>query len=399
MDDKEQNKSIFIYMTSMHLGGAERALIGLLDALDYQRVSVDLFLNRHEGELMDLIPPEVNLLPEHPRYQSLAEPIRQTIRRGQIGVAICRTIGKTAARLHGKKNNAGISGDYSHRFTKWLMPQIRPETVYDLAISFITPHYFVAEKVRAKVKAAWIHTDYSQISLDLKSQRRMWAPYDKIVAVSESVAESFCNVFPELHERVEVVENILPEALIRRQAEGPAPEMADDGSIRLLSVGRFSYPKNFDNIPEICKLLVEKGLNVKWNIIGYGGTETEIQESIRRYGMEDHVVILGKRSNPYPYIKACDLYIQPSRYEGKAVTVREAQLLGKPVVITNYPTARSQLMDGVDGVIVPLDNGSCAEGIAKLLKDPQMLERLQSACVQTDHSNSDEIAKVYSMIG
>ena len=114
--------------------------------------------------------------------------------------------------------------------------------------------------------------------------------------------------------------------------------------------------------------------------------------------MQEHVVILGKRSNPYPYIKACDLYVQPSRYEGKCVTVREAQMLGKPVVITNYATAPSQLEDGVDGVVVPMDNAGCAEGIAQLLRDPQRMDMLSRNCLARDYSNAAEVEKLYKLM-
>ena len=102
-------------------------------------------------------------------------------------------------------------------------------------------------------------------------------------------------------------------------------------------------------------------------------------------GMEQTVILLGKRENPYPYIKACDLYVQPSRFEGKCVTVREAQMLGKPVVITRYATSADQLEEGVDGVIVPMDNEGCAEGISSLLRDPERMERLVQACRQRDY--------------
>src|SRR5699024_1884006 len=117
-------------------------------------------------------------------------------------------------------------------------------------------------------------------------------------------------------------------------------------------------------------------VQIRWYLIGYGGDEVMIREKIRETGMENHVIILGKKSNPYPYMAACDVYVQPSRYEGKCVAVQEAQALGKPVIITAYPTAASQLRDGVDGVIVPQDNEGCAAGIAEVLKKPQTLERL-----------------------
>ena len=114
--------------------------------------------------------------------------------------------------------------------------------------------------------------------------------------------------------------------------------------------------------------------------------------------MQERVIILGKKDSPYPYMRACDLYVQPSRYEGKAVTVREAQLLGKPVLITRYVTSASQLEDGVDGVIAPMDNEGCAAGIAALLRDPARMQQLSEKCASRDYTNSAEIEKIYALM-
>lgn len=114
--------------------------------------------------------------------------------------------------------------------------------------------------------------------------------------------------------------------------------------------------------------------------------------------MQDHVILLGKKENPYPYIKACDIYVQPSRYEGKSVTVREAQMLGKPVVVTNYPTASSQIQHGIDGVIVPLDNEECARGLAEIIKDIDLQYRLADYCSTHDFGNESEVEKIYSLM-
>ena len=140
------------------------------------------------------------------------------------------------------------------------------------------------------------------------------------------------------------------------------------------------------------------GLDVKWYLIGYGGSEPLIRQKIHDAGMQDRVIILGKKDNPYPYMRACDLYVQPSRYEGKAVTVREAQLLGTPVVITDYATSASQLADGMDGVIVPMDNAGCAAGIAALLRDPVRMQQLSENCAKRDYTNSAEIGKIYALM-
>ena len=114
--------------------------------------------------------------------------------------------------------------------------------------------------------------------------------------------------------------------------------------------------------------------------------------------MEEKVIILGKKENPYPYMKACDLYVQPSRFEGKAVTVREAQMLGKPVVITNFESAKSQVEDGVDGIIVPMDVESCAKEIVRVLQDKKLCERLSETCRNRDYSNGGEIDKIYRLM-
>ena len=114
--------------------------------------------------------------------------------------------------------------------------------------------------------------------------------------------------------------------------------------------------------------------------------------------MEQNVIWLGKKSNPYPYIKGCDLYIQPSRYEGKAVTVREAQILHKPVVITNFATSASQLQDGYDGIIVPMKNEECAMKIVELLKDEKRMNQLIDNTYKNDYSNRQELEKLYALI-
>lgn len=393
--------SILIFSQAMELGGVERSLLGLLDSIDYDRYDVDLFLMRNNGELMPYLNPKAKLLPEILQYASLAVPMASLIRSGQFGVLCGRLQGKLAAQHFDKRHPSDKPSvtalTYSHKYTLCSMPQISDKT-YDLAISFLTPHYFVRERVKAKKYAAWIHTDYTALSLDRTAELAMWGKYDAICGVSEQASKGFQTAFPELAGKVQTIENILPKELIYEQAEEPQDDMPSEESITLLSVGRFCDAKNFDNVPDICRRLVEDGLDVKWYLIGYGGDEPLIRQKIAEAGMQDRVIILGKKDNPYPYMRACDLYVQPSRYEGKAVTVREAQMLGKPAVITNYATSGSQLEDGVDGVIVPMDNAGCAAGIATLLRDPARMQQLSENCEKRDYTNSAEIEKIYALM-
>lgn len=396
---------IFIAMHYMEIGGAETALIGLLNALDPARVDVDLFLYDHRGEMMQFIPKWVNLLPQIPKYSVLERPIVELVKRGFWDIAAARMwakrISKVAYKRSGSKleNNGGL--DKMSKCTTPLLPKINPSMTYDLAISFLTPHRIVAEKVKAKKKIAWIHTDYTRVWVDAEDELKVWQKYDYVASISGDVTNTFLQVFPSLAPKIVEIENILSPSFVRKRAEleDTDKEFRQTDKISLLSIGRYSEQKNYDNVPDICKRLINKTkLNIKWYIIGYGGDEALIRKKIKEAGMEEHVILLGKRSNPYPYIKACDIYVQPSRYEGKSVTVREAQMLCKPVVVTNYPTAPSQIRSGIDGVIVPMDNEGCANGLAEVICDKSLQERIIAHLKTHDYGNESEVEKIYKLI-
>lgn len=394
-------KKILILSHSMEIGGAERALIGLLNALDTEKYRVDLFLMRHGGALMGEIPRSVKLLPEIKEYTCLAVPASHVFKKGCFGVALGRFVGKMKARryvvCHGMKVGEGVYLQYSHKYVRSFMPMISEEE-YDLVISFLTPHYFGAEKVRAKKRVAWIHTDYSRLEVDAVSERQMWDAYDKIVSISDSVGAAFVETFGGLEDKLLRVDNIISPDAVRASAEAESVRVGNEGETVLLSCGRVTEGKNFANIPRMCASLLKKGHNVKWFIVGDGPDMSRVRESIEREGMTDRVILLGARANPYPYMAACDLYVQPSLYEGKAVAVREAQILGRPVVITDFPTVSSQLTEGFDGLIAPMDTEKCAEFISELLKTPEKMAELSENCKKTDYSNNSEAEKLLFLI-
>lgn len=395
-------KRVIIISHAMEIGGAERALLGLLNSFDYSKYQVDLFLARQEGELLKFLPKQVNILPmNQARY--LAVPMKNLIRQHKIKILYGRLKAKYLAKRRvkelGLKKDNQVELTYSHRYTWKYMDEINPGVEYDLAISFLTPHYICLNRVKAKKKIAWIHTDYSTIDIDIQTELRMWEAYDYIASISEKATEAFLKKFPTLQDKVVGIDNIVTNSMIEEQAnENVESELKKGEHFNLLSVGRFSHAKNFDNVPLICQFILKRGIDVKWYLVGFGGDEQLIRESIEKYGMEDYVIILGKKDNPYPYIKACDIYIQPSRYEGKAVTVREAQILHKPVIITDFPTAHSQVEDGYDGVIVPLDNEGCADGIINVIRDTELQNKLVKNMERTDYSNESEIDKIYKLL-
>lgn len=403
-----RRKRILVCDLYMEIGGAERALIGLLETIDKEKYDVDLFLNQHTGEFMSLIPAGVNLLPPIAEYTCLLRPVAQIVREGHIGIAVRRLWGLYRHSRYRRTLSAEerICDDsvfqYVARSVSGGLPDLRRFGRYDLAISFRMPHNIVLDKVDAAKKVCWIHTDYRTVHLNKSIELPIWGAFDHVISISDDVTASFLHMFPELRGKMLKIENILPSDAVVSLADYGQPDGISRAAAQtvLLSVGRYCTQKNFQVIPAICRGLLDRGLDVKWYIIGYG-TEAEtkkITDAIAACDISDRVVLLGKKTNPYPYIKACDWYVQPSLFEGKSIAVREAQILHKPVIITNYPTAHSQITHGVDGVIVPMAIGECIAGIAEALSSAELREKIIENISNADYTGSDEIQKIYSMI-
>lgn len=398
---------IFIAIHYMHLGGAETSLIGLLQSLDPAKVDVDLFVYSHEGEMMQLIPDYVNLLPENTAWSMFEKPMKEVLRQGYLRMFLARLRAKLRMKQYVKRNHpkdgAAIHGYIGEEVSK-VLPDLHHLGTYDLAISFLNPHNFVLDHVLAKKKICWIHTDYTHIDVNAELELPVWSAYDHVISISEDVTKTFLQVFPSLKDKIIEIENILSPDYVRQRSLLMSPadihaEMPISGDcLNLLTIGRFSEAKKLEEIPAICRGIVESGVEVRWYIIGYGGSDEYIRREIEREDMQEHVFLLGKKSNPYPYIKACDWYIQPSRYEGKSVVVREAQMLCKPVIVTNYPTAPSQVQHGVDGVIVPMDIPGCVEQMVATLRDEALKQRIVEYLETHDYGNMSEVNKIYEMM-
>lgn len=394
-------RKVLISSFDMEVGGVERSLISMLNNFDYDNNEVDLMLYSHTGDFMPLLTDKVNLLNEDKKYATFRKSIGQTIKEGNVSLGITRVLSKGIAKIKGKRNNLSEYGIYQMQLMwKYSLPFLpKLDKEYDVAISYLWPHYFIAEKVKAKKKIAWIHTDYSTIETDILMDLRMWDKFDFIMAVSEECKNAFLKKYPSLRNKVKVMENITSPEFIKKMADEDIEEsIKNDNSFKVCSVARLSHAKGIDNAVKALKILHDRGLtNIKWYVVGYGGDEDIIKNLIKDNNLEDSFILLGKKINPYPYMKVCDIYVQPSRYEGKAVTVGEAQILGKPVVITNYTTARSQVRENIDGYICELSANGIADGIEKLYKNKDLRERLVDGCVSSDYSNNYELEKLYKI--
>ena len=391
-------KNILIASFDLEVGGVERSLLSMLDNFDYENYNVDLMLYRHSGEFMNLLTNKVNLLPEIKELATFRKGIGQVIKEGKLLIGASRLIAKFKG-----KNKVKISEMESviqmQLMWKYAMPFIpNIDKKYDVAISYLWPHYFIANKVKVKKKIAWVHTDYSKIETNIKEDLKVWNKFNYIISVSEECKNSFAKKYPSLKDKVKVMENITSPELVRKMADEYIEEKFEGDKFNIVSVGRLCYAKGIDNAVRALKSLHDKGLkNIKWYVVGYGGDEDLIKGLIKEHNLEDSFILLGKKTNPYPYMKACDLYVQPSRYEGKAVTVTEAQILGKPVMITNYDTAKSQINNEIDGYISDLSVKGIANGINKLINNKGLREHISNNCKKNKFNNSDQLEVFYKL--
>ena len=391
-------KKIFINSFDLSIGGVERSLINMLNSFDYKKYKIDLMLYKNRGELINLLSEKVNLLPENRSYSTFGMTIKDLISQKEFRLAFCRIIAKIISKSKFKKETGYYQDQIVKKISSKYLDNI--ETEYDIAISYIWPHNIVANKVRAKKKIAWIHTDYSQIFINRELDLNEWNKFDNIIAISQKCMETFIEIYPDLKEKVSIIENITSPRFIKKMSEEKIEEnIFNEEYFNLVSVGRLCYSKNFDNAVKVLKVLHNRGMkNIRWYVIGEGMEEYKIKKLIRENGLENSFILLGKKTNPYPYMKKANLYVQPSRYEGKAVTVVEAQILEKTVLISNYETAKSQVNNNIDGYIVEGSIKGLATGIQEIYSNRELIKNIVYNLQKINYSNYDELEKLYRIL-
>lgn len=390
-------KRVLFINYSLHSGGIEKSLVTVLSLFDYGRYDVDLQLFANEGLFLNRVPPQVRLLPplfpaEYRRNIRRAFPA--LLRAGHPLLALCRLM----------VSFAGLRGTMGERLAKMWRVERRfvrpPAREYDAAVAFMEgqPIYYNVTKVRSAVKIGFIHGDYEAMGLCGEFDRPFVGRLDALCTVSESCLSALRRTFPEYADRCRLIYNIVSAGLLRSLAE-KGPGFTDGFSgLRVLSIARLSRQKGLDiALPAVARLRGE-GLPFRWYIIGVGPEEQALRRRAEELGAGDGVVFLGERSNPYPFLSACDVYLQPSRFEGKSIAVDEAMALGRPILLTDFSTAADQIDSGRNGLIVPMTPEGVEDGLRRLLTDPALRASFTAALSRGGCSNEDEIEKLYALI-
>ena len=271
---------------------------------------------------------------------------------------------------------------------------------YDVAVGYLGGEstYYIVDKVKAKRKIHWVHNDYRTSGMPKKYDLKLFPRVDAIVTISDECLEILKEEFPIFKDKMICIENITSSVVINNRATEFKPKEYIGVENVLLSVGRLSEQKGFDMAISAASKLKKQQINFKWFIIGSGPLESKLKNQIKKEKVEDYVVLIGTKENPYPYIKNCDLFVQPSRYEGKSVVIDEAKILAKPIVATAYPTVRDQIRNANEGVIVELSVDGIYKGLKEMVFDKTKQKEISNYLENHEYGNQTEIKKYIKLI-
>lgn len=392
-------KNILIAIYGLGCGGAEKSLISFLLALPKDKWKIDLLVASPHGMYMSRIPGYVHLLSGEYELENVTTRFQD--RRKKIS-GVNDLLNQINWILHSRliKDNGQLNHE-EWRWNIWGRRIPRLEKEYDLALSYISgTNYYVIDKVNAKKKVLWIHNEFEKLGYNYEFERPYYEKADKIVTISQACVESLLNVYPDFKDKTLVLENISSEETIHSLAqlkpEGD-PYFSYMG-IKILSVGRLMEQKGFDYAIYAAHLLKKKGIHFLWYILGEGNLRTTLQDQINKLDLKNEVKLVGIRENPYPYMAACDIFAQTSRYEGKSIALDEAKILCRPILITNYATAKDSVKNGYNGIIVEMTPEAIANGLEKLALNPKFCQKLTERLQLEENSNEKEIKKYITLI-
>lgn len=384
----------------MNVGGTEKALLSMLEEIPLDQYEVTLLMLEKYGEFLNNIPKKVTVkyLEGYDKLKSLiSDPpfkvIKNSFKQGRWRTGLwllaiyiwCKCTGeRTAFYYYLLKNNRGL------------------QEQYDLAIAYAGPmefiSYLVLHKINAKKKVQWIHFDITKIGFNIRFARKVYKKFDKIFVISNEGKNKLIQALPELKDKVEVFFNIIRPELIRAQGDKEKGFQDSYTGIRLLTVGRLSQEKGQDQCIEAVARLHKDGYKIRWYAVGEGKWRAHCEQLAKSLGIEKECIFLGSKLNPYPYMKECDIYIQPSRHEGYCITLAEAKCFGSPIVTTDFTGAREQIEPYETGIIVEEGCEGIYKGIKELLDNRILYEQIRNNLRMNKVEQTNQLLKLFKIM-
>ncbi|MGL5933458.1 MAG: glycosyltransferase [Cetobacterium sp.] len=383
-------KKVAIVTRKMIIGGIEKALIEMIKAMPEDEYEIDLYVMARGGEFEKYIPKRVNIINIYGDEKTLFEKLKKKIIKFKLIEAIKILFYNVIAIKFCK---------FGYEQEKWLAKQLKKiDKQYDIAISYHVPTSFpviyTIDHLKAHKKLAWIHSDISKFKIYMENYEKYYQYFDKIYCVSKDAKMSFKREYPKFNEKVDLFYNIINKEEIYEKSKEESYLDKDFEGLRLLTVGRLTSEKGQERIPEILCSLLNNGYKVKWYLIGDGEKRESLQKLIKTKNLENNLILLGSKENPYPYFKDCDIYIQPSLHEGYCLTLAEAKLFNKPIVTTEFAGSFEQIENFKSGIRVKNTDEEIYKGILELLKNLNLKELLTLNLKKENEINNNRSIKL-----
>ena len=392
-------KKILFVIDSLACAGAEKSLITLFSLIDYSKYEVDLQLFSYGGELESLLPKEVKLLEpfEYMKFTTLS--LKKAIQNGIFKLKLKYLFSRLKFSFILRK------GKYDNKAKARLFWEINKDCIeesekeYDIAIAYAqgVPTFYVADRVRAKRKFAWVNVSYQLEGVEKEYQREKYKKFNKIVLVSDSAKDIFEEVYPEFKEKFEVIYDINNPKIMEEMSKF-GDKLPDKNEIKLLTIGRLANQKGYDIALEACKILKDKGIKFKWYALGKGPLKEELEQKIDELGLKEHFILLGVTPNPYGYIKSADIYVQTSRFEGFGLAIAEARILNVPVVTTEFDAVYNQMVQRKNGIVTQMNAQSVADGIMELIENSELKNSIIEYLKNEKKGNLEEYKKFLKLL-
>mgnify|MGYP000009226136 FL=1 len=391
---------VLIIMPYLECGGVESTLLSLLGVLDAKRVEITLLLLEERGTFIEKVPSHIQIktinIPEKEQgiFMGKKKMLLSYLKSGKIW-----KIPKFILYNYNKKlsEDRASNAKYFHQISASI-PLLEEE--YDLAIDYFGyatfTTFYLAEKVKAKKKVTWLHSIFSRFQP--QAFEEWYKKMDVIFACSQMVKKDFESIFPTI-QTVKVFYNIINPQLIRKKADFSGGFEDQFSGIRILTVGRICHEKGIDIAAQAYNLLKNAGYNIRWYIMG-NGSDIEKENVIKKVNPLNRAdfIFLGIKENPYVYMKQCDIYVQPSRFEGYCTTTNEARILGCPIVMTDVSGAEEQLENGKTGLIVEKESSAIYDAVKQFIEYPDFRKKVKENLKSIESDTRQEVRKIYELL-
>lgn len=389
-------KKVLFMTINMNVGGTEKALLNMITEMSNDKYDITILMLEEYGGFINNIPNHVHVmyLENYNDIKNiLNNPPQQIVKELVSNGNIIK--GSNILVLH---IISKLTKDRSLFFKYVLKKHSSLEEEYDLAVAYAGPmdfiSYFVANKIRSKKKAQWIHFDITKIGFSKYFADKIYSKFDKIFVVSEEGKKKLINLVPTLKSKCDVFFNVVSSELVCEQAKQGQGFTDNYKGTRILTVGRLSQEKGQDMCIEAMAKLKKYGYDIRWYCVGDGPYRKACEEMIKKEHLENDFILLGSSTNPYSYMKQCDIYVQPSRHEGYCITLAEARCFDNPIVTTNFVGASEQISSEETGLIVEGNSHDIYIAIKKILDNKQLAEKFKENLSKEKVDSSSEINKL-----